>query len=306
MYARSLSRLALVLAVLYVLLIVSAAIPLKLLDYDWINRVTASLINGAGLPLLALLVLVVGSEIYPDHPLLLERRALFARLAGVAAFGFLLLIPLHIYMGFLQHAGIADEARALDTSERRVDAYRRAANQATSVADLQSRLTKLNAPPINPEILSRPLPEVKAQAGAAFNQVAAQIARQRQAFSEQSNLTGLAVGVFRIVCGSLVLAFGFAGFAQANPDGPSMMDRIEMNTSSGFEVLRGWQHTLTDLPARITNFLFSRLRGSFPGRQQNRPPSSQPHKARPKSQRQFLSEDYDYIAAITPEDPEER
>ena len=42
MFARSLSRLSLVLAVLYILLVVSAAIPLKLLDYNWINRVTAT------------------------------------------------------------------------------------------------------------------------------------------------------------------------------------------------------------------------------------------------------------------------
>ena len=135
------------LAVLYILLVVSAAIPLKLLDYNWINRVTATLINGSGLPLLALLVLVVGSEIYPDNQLLLERRTLFSRLASGAVFGFVLLVPLHIYMGFLQQASLSDEVSALDASQRRVDSYRRAANQATSVADLQSRLAKLSAPP---------------------------------------------------------------------------------------------------------------------------------------------------------------
>jgi hypothetical protein len=284
MFARSLSRLSLVLAVLYILLVVSAAIPLKLLDYNWINRVTATLINGSGLPLLALLVLVVGSEIYPDNQLLLERRTLFSRLASGAVFGFVLLVPLHIYMGFLQQASLSDEVSALDASQRRVDSYRRAANQATSVADLQSRLAKLSAPPINSEILARPLPEVRAQAGAAFNQVATQIAQQRQALSEQKNLITLALGVLRIVIASLVLAFGFAGFAQAKPYGPSMMDRIEKSMSHGFEVL-------PRMPAFLRRIPFL---------------SSQPHKARPKSQRQITSEDYDYLAAITPKDHEER
>ena len=94
----------------------------------------------------------------------------------------------------------------------------------------------------------------------------------------------LALGVLRIVIASLVLAFGFAGFAQAKPYGPSMMYRIEKSMSHGFEVL-------PRMPAFLRRIPFL---------------SSQPHKARPKSQRQITSEDYDYLAAITPKDHEER
>jgi hypothetical protein len=70
MYARSLSRLSLVFVVLYILLVVSSAIPVKLLDYDWLNRITATLINGSSMPLLALFVLVVGNRLYPENQLL--------------------------------------------------------------------------------------------------------------------------------------------------------------------------------------------------------------------------------------------
>lgn len=227
MYARSLSRLSLVFVALYVLLVVSSAIPAKLLDYDWISRVTATLINGSSMPLLALLVLVVGNLLYPENQLLDNRRKLFSRLAGWAVFGFLLLIPLHIFAGLLQLTGNSDQFRALDTAERKLDSYRQVANQATSVSELQTRLAKLSAPAINPEILARPLPEVKAQMGAAFNQVAAQIAEQRQAMKAQSGWTTRGPEVFRIVIACLVLAFGFAAFAQPTPTSPLLIESLE-------------------------------------------------------------------------------
>jgi len=172
------------------------------------------------MPLLALFVLVVGNRLYPENQLLDKRRKLFSRLASVAFLGFLLLIPLHIFTGLLQQTGNSDQFRALDTAERQLNSYRQATNQATSVSELQTRLAKLSAPVINPDILARPLPEVKAQMGAAFNQVAAQIAEQRQALSAQSGWTIRGPEVLRIVIACLVLAFGFAAFAQPTPSGP--------------------------------------------------------------------------------------
>jgi hypothetical protein len=227
MYARSLSRLSLVFGVLYVLLVLSSAIPVKLLDYDWLNRVTATLINGSSMPLLALFVLVVGNRLYPENQLLDKRRKLFAKLAGVAVFGFLLLIPLHIFTGLLQQTTNSDQVRALDKAERKLYSYRQAANQASSVSDLQTRLTRLSAPELNPEILARPLPEVKAQVSASFNQVAAQISEQRQALAAQNSWRTRGPQLLRIVIACLVLAFGFAAFAQPTPNGPLMMDSIE-------------------------------------------------------------------------------
>lgn len=227
MYTRSLSRLALVFVVLYLLLVISSAIPLRLLDYEWINRVTATLINGSSMPLLALLVLALGSQLYPENELLNQRRQLFSRLAGVAVFGFLLLIPLNIFSGLLQQTNSSDQVRALDASERQLNSYRQAANQATSVPDLQARMAKLSAPAINPELSSRPLPEVKAQMGAALNQVAAQIAQQRQALSAESSWTNRAPEVLRVVIACLVLAFGFAAFAQTTPTSALLIDSLE-------------------------------------------------------------------------------
>jgi len=227
MHARSLSRLSLVLVVLYVLLVVSSAIPVKLLAYDWLNRVTATLINGSIMPLLALFILVVGNLLYPNNKLLYKRHKLFSGLSVVAVYGFLLLIPLHIFTGLLQQITISDQFRALDKAERQVDSYRQAANQATSVSELQTRLTKLSAPLLNPEILARPLPAVKAQVSAAYNQVAAQIAEQRQALSAENSWSTRGPQMLRVVIACLVLAFGFAAFAKPTPTGPLLIDSFE-------------------------------------------------------------------------------
>jgi hypothetical protein len=145
----------------------------------------------------------------------------------VAVYGFLLLIPLHIFTVLLLQTTNSDQFRALDKAERQLDSYRQAANQATSVSELQTRLTKLSAPGLNPEILARPLPEVKVQVSAAFNQVAAQIAQQRQALTAENSWSSRGPQVLRIVMACLVLAFGFAAYAQPTPSGPLLIDSIE-------------------------------------------------------------------------------
>ncbi len=176
MYARSLSRLALVFGILYIVLVVSAAIPVKLLDYVWISRVTATLINGSSLPLLALLVLVLACILFPEDETLQKRRQLFCRLATVAALGFLLLVPLNTYLGVIQHLNDREQSRRLDDSARQLTSYRNAVAVATSASTLQANLTKLGAPTLDAAALALPLPDLKARLGQSFNLASAQIA----------------------------------------------------------------------------------------------------------------------------------
>jgi len=68
---------------------------------------------------------------------------------------------------------------------------------------------------------------VKVQVSTAFNQVAAQIAQQRQALTAENSWRTRGPQVLRIVMACLVLAFGFAAFAQPTPSGPLLIDSIE-------------------------------------------------------------------------------
>jgi hypothetical protein len=227
MYARSLSRLALVFGVLYVVLVVSAAIPPRLLDYVWISRVTATLINGSSLPLLAVLVLVLGCRLFPEDEILQRRRDLFCRLATAAALGFLLLVPLNTYLGVIQHLSDREQSRRLDDSERQLTTYRNAVASAGSPAALQASLAKLGAPKLEPAALSLPLPELQARLRQSFDLAAAQIAERRQIVATTTNWKSRLIDILRIVAASLTLAFGFAAFARPSAQAPSLLDILE-------------------------------------------------------------------------------
>lgn len=228
MYARSFSRLALVLVFLYSILVASSAIPVKLLDYSWINLVTATLINGSGLPLVALLVLVLGSMLYPEDQLLENRRQLFCRLASVAALGFLLLVPLNIYTSVIQHLNDREQWRSLESSARQLNAYRNAVTSASNPATLQAGLQKLGAPKLDPvALVAQPLPDLKKRLLLSFDQAGAELAERRRVLSETTNWQSRLINLIRILVACLVIAFGFAAFAQGSPETPPLMDRLE-------------------------------------------------------------------------------
>jgi hypothetical protein len=238
MYARSLGRLAMVFVILYLLLVISAVIPVRLLDYLWISRVTGTLINGSSLPLLALLTLIVGNGLYPNDSLLQIRRQLFSRLAVVAALGFLMLIPANIYSGVLQQASNQEQLDRLSVAERQVAAYREAVRQASSVADLDSRLQKLEAPKLGPAEVTLPLSTLKAQMSVLFDQASKQIFDNRQALLAAGTSDDRLKEILRISVACLALAFGFAAFAQTSATGPMLMDSIEDNTRNAMVALR--------------------------------------------------------------------
>ena len=227
MYARSLSRIVIVFGVLYIVLVASAAIPVRLLDYVWISRVTATLINGSSLPLLALLVLVLACRLFPEDEILQRRRDFFSRLATAAALGFLLLVPLNTYLGVIQHLNDREQSRRLDDSERRLTTYRNAVASAASPAALQANLAKLGAPKLEPAALSLPLPELQARLRQSFDLAAAQIAERRQVLATTTTWKTRLIDSLRIVVSSLALAFGFAAFARPSAQAPSLLDRLE-------------------------------------------------------------------------------
>ncbi len=227
MYARSLSRLTLVFVVIYLVLVVSAAIPLRLLDYLWINRVSATLINGSSMPLLALLVLVLGCTLFPEDETLQKRRQLFCRLATAAALGFLLLVPLNVYTGVIQTHNDREQLRSLADAERQLSSYRNAVASAPSQSRLLADLANLGGPRLDPGALAVPLPALKSQLAQNFAQAGAQITQRRQVLLEATDWKAWLRDILKIVISSLALAFGFAAFAQSSTQAPPLLDTLE-------------------------------------------------------------------------------
>jgi hypothetical protein len=135
---RSLSRLALAFVLLFATLALTTRFPFTPFDPGWQGRLARTLLDSASLPLLALALLPIGRWLDPADPLLKRRQRSFSRLAGAAALGFLLLVPLQISANL--------------------------------------RLEQLGGP--RPAPADLPLPLLKAQANAALDQVQLSLRRQ--------------------------------------------------------------------------------------------------------------------------------
>lgn len=122
----------------------------------------------------------------PEDPLLERRHLRFRQLAGVAALGFLLLLPLQLSAGLRQQSAVGSE--------------------------LNATLIKLRGPVLGPADLANPLPLLKAQVNAVFDQAQAQINRDRNALPPTSAATALPE-LLRTSLACLLFATAFAAFA---------------------------------------------------------------------------------------------
>ena len=225
---RSLSRLALAFVLLFATLVLTSLFPLQLLDPAWQGRVSRTLLDSASLPLLALALLQIGRWLDPADPLLKRRQRSFSRLAGAAALGFLLLVPLQISASLrLQQASGADQAGRIAQAERQLASFRQAVQQASSSEALASSLEQLGGPRPAPADLALPLPLLKAQTNAALDQVQLAIRRQRDALPASNPLRQIPE-LIRPCVAALILAFAFASLARGrnNEEEESLLDQL--------------------------------------------------------------------------------
>jgi hypothetical protein len=211
---RSLGLLALVLVLSFALQLVAVVFPFQPLDPAWQWRLSNALINGAFLPLLALALLQIGVSLDPGDPLLRQRQRLFRQLAVAAALGFLLLLPLQLSAGLRQQSADGSaQVQRIQGAERRLAQLRQATAAAASNAELNASLLRLSGPVLGPADLANPLPLLKAQVNAVFDQAQAQINRDRAALPPVTAATALPE-LPRSSLACLLLATAFAGFAR--------------------------------------------------------------------------------------------
>lgn len=210
----SLSLLALVFVLSFALQLAVGLFPFQLLEPAWQWRFSTSLINSAFLPLLALALLQIGVYLNPGDPLLRNRQRLFRQLAVPAALGFLLLLPLQLSAGLRQQIAVGrTQVQIIQGAERHLAQLRQATASATSSAELNASMLRLKGPVLGPSDLSNPLPVLKSQVNALFDQAQAQINRERAARQPATATTALPELV-RNSLSCLLVATAFAGFAR--------------------------------------------------------------------------------------------
>lgn len=136
---------ALALFALFGFTILNGALPARLLDPAWLVAMVELLLSQAFLPLIALVLLHLAVVLHPSSPRLRSRRDRYARLALVAALGFVLLIPLHLgaTWNLLNRQLTSAQAQQALQGQEVISQLRQAISAATSHQDLERRLAAL-------------------------------------------------------------------------------------------------------------------------------------------------------------------
>ncbi len=227
MSIRCLGQLAVFLVVIFACLAGGALFPWQPLDAGWQARLTGALLNAAPLPLLALALLQIAVVLDPDDPLLEQRQRLFSQLAVAASLGFLLLLPLQVSAVLhQQHSLSQSQLSRITNAEKRLASLRAATGAAISNAALNAELQKLEGPVLSPADLAHPLPLLKAQVGAVFDQAQVQISRDRAAMQPTSTTSALPE-LLRSGMLSLACAGAFAAFARRPHCEFSLLEEIQ-------------------------------------------------------------------------------
>ena len=147
---RGLSLAGLALIVVFLTIVAGAMFPIRLLNPAWQLRLGSTLINLSPLPLIGLGLLHLAVFLDPLDPLLMRRLRPAAHLAMAVALGYLLLAPL-LASAALRQLDDQFQLRKSRLSIANAQLYqlRLAVSGATSVRDLEARMTAMQGPKLD-------------------------------------------------------------------------------------------------------------------------------------------------------------
>lgn len=215
-FADILQWVAIALFIVFLAILLAAMLPLEILDSRWQVRVISALLGSSSLPLIGVVLMLLANYLDEGFSPFGANIRLIRRLAGFAAIGFLLLIPLQIAAGNrLLNQQSGNEVGQLKVLQGAADSIRSAKNEV----DLKDALRKLPGAPNNLDRpLGAPLPQVKA---ALISRVDPAIKRlQNQVEEAKKNRLQKALGIWIRDAGMAAgYAIGFAGLGSFKQQG---------------------------------------------------------------------------------------
>ncbi|MFN9620875.1 MAG: hypothetical protein ACK55X_14310 [Synechococcaceae cyanobacterium] len=210
---RMLARVAIALFVVFVAVVIASSLPPRLLDPAWQLRFTGTLVNNGTIAVLGLVLMWLATILHPASGRLRARRDQISSLAVAAAIGYLLLIPLQTYAVWqgVSSANLGQRSQ-LRTANEKLGQLRKAVNEATSTADLQSRLQALRGPTLPAADLARPIALVRPQILAGLDSAETTV-RQRLSGLPPDRLWQLVQESVRVLVSALAYALAFAAGA---------------------------------------------------------------------------------------------
>ncbi|MFM7361966.1 MAG: hypothetical protein ACKO25_09115 [Cyanobium sp.] len=214
---------------IYAVTVLAAALPIRITDPAWIERVAGSLRGGVSFPLIALALLYLGA--YLAKPKRYgSALPLISPLAFLAALGFFLLIPLQTWAAVqLLNRVAAQERDQLRIFTRGLDRIRLSLTQE-QLSDAIASIP--GAPRFTPGTLNVPLPQARQS---LINQIEPQL-RLRANQLEQANSRRWQESLLRLVKDAFVSLFAALSFAAAGrlqPNRPTLLQSIQPGERHG-------------------------------------------------------------------------
>jgi hypothetical protein len=220
--SRLLATLSLVLLVVFVAAVVTAALPPRFVDPSWQLALIAAIITNASLALMGTLLLPVALGFDPINHRLRARWNAFRRWALAAALGFLLLIPLQGFAAWrLQRTVTAAVDQQTTQTSKQFFELRQAINAATTHEELETKLKKLfgrNAG-LSPAEMRMPMGELRTMLQARAEQASNRLMQQIEAQAAMKPNLPLKETI-RIAISALAYGIGFAFLAGILPRTP--------------------------------------------------------------------------------------
>jgi len=227
--ARGIALAGAVLIVLFLSILSASLLPARLLDAAWQLRVGGVLINASPFPLIGLVLLHVAASLDPEDPRLAQRRRLAAQLAVAVALGYLLLAPLLAAANLQrQHSQALTSSGELRRATEQLKQLRQVLNTATSIPELEQRLTALEGPRLDAADRSLPLPLLRSRIAALLDQATTRLERARSAAPPTSPWTLLGE-IARTSVACLALAVGYAGLAWRPGRDLSLLEELQIS-----------------------------------------------------------------------------
>lgn len=153
---------AFALVAVFIATLLPQLLPPRLLDPQWQLTLCGVMAENGVLPLMALGLLFLANYLNPANIGVLAIRLVSSRLAGLAAVGFLLLIPLQIVAVATSNSSLKyHQQKQRQTAQARLDALEQAIASAGSSDELNQRLQNLQAPRLPPSEQALPLEQLR-------------------------------------------------------------------------------------------------------------------------------------------------
>ena len=207
---------------IYVATVVAAALPVKLLDPIWINRICGSIRGGVSFPLEAMALIMIGTYLQRtamEHPMLTD----FRRLCSWAALAFLLMIPLQSWAGqTLTDLAVQNQQARIEPAQTAL----KAVYAATNAEELLNAIRIIpGAPPNISGRFEEPVAKIRAR---LISEIEPQVRQQKEQLKQ---VTGeirrdSLINLIKDGLVALFSALAFAAIGRSKPYKPTLLQRL--------------------------------------------------------------------------------